>query len=434
MEDSSVDTFVCQCKDEFRSACYGAAKYEYENKQYCVLHLPSQEKENDFKQAAQNKLMQNDFMFAGVYFPRDYDFSLVTFRKEADFSAAIFSEEMRFSTTFSKEANFSGATFSEDADFSGVSFRGEADFSGATFNEDADFSYGFTMVTATFSKRADFREATFKESALFNTLKAFPSTALVFSRATIEKPERISFHTAVLRPSWFVDVDAQKFDFSNVEWFRLPDASESYTDQLKPLTLGNEIENLVELENEIYIVSRRMLLTDQPEESTSWSQDARTRSLRKLTQVCRRLMKHAEESSDYPTANEFHYWSMEAQRKEGLSRLGVIATLYWLLSGYGERPLRAFGVLVGLWLTFATAYLLLADSAPFWVFSASDVWQGTDYARQAVVYSLSALARLDPEPKPEELGWFQTLVTVEGILGPLQIALFILAVRRKVMR
>jgi len=145
-------------------------------------------------------------------------------------------------------------------------------------------------------------------------------------------------------------------------------------------------------------------------------------------------MNNAEENREYPTANEFHYWSMEAQRKEGWSRIGFVATLYWALSGYGERPRRAFWVLVGIWLVFAALYLLLADTAPFWVFSASDVWQGIDYARQAGVYSVTALARLNPEPKPEELGWFQTLVTLEGILGPLQIALFLLAVRRKVMR
>ena len=80
------------------------------------------------------------------------------------------------------------------------------------------------------------------------------------------------------------------------------------------------------------------------------------------------------------------------------------------------------------------SYFLLVASSPFWVFSASDVWQGIDYGRQAVVYSLSALARLNPRPQSAELNWFQTLVTVEGILGPLQIALFALAVRRKVMR
>jgi len=225
-----------------------------------------------------------------------------------------------------------------------------------------------------------------------------------------------------LRPSWFVDVDAQKFDFSDVEWFRIPDASEPNADQLKPLTLENEIELLVK------ISWRRNL---------SWSRQgppSRADSLRKLSKACTRLMINYEENRDYPTANEMHYWSMEAQRKEGWRRLGFIATLYWALSGYGERPLRAFGALVAIWLAFAALYFLLADAAPFWVFLASDVWQGIEYARQAVVYSLTALARLNPEPKPEELGWFQTLVTIEGILGPLQIALFLLAVRRKVMR
>jgi hypothetical protein len=53
---------------------------------------------------------------------------------------------------------------------------------------------------------------------------------------------------------------------------------------------------------------------------------------------------------------------------------------------------------------------------------------------QALVYSLGAVARLNPEPRPTEPGLFQFLVIVEGLLGPLQIALLALAVRCKVMR
>jgi hypothetical protein len=53
---------------------------------------------------------------------------------------------------------------------------------------------------------------------------------------------------------------------------------------------------------------------------------------------------------------------------------------------------------------------------------------------QAIVYSLGAVARLNPEPRPTEPGLFQFLVIVEGLLGPLQIALLALAVRRKVMQ
>ena len=108
-----------------------------------------------------------------------------------------------------------------------------------------------------------FTGATFKQSVRFHAIKAVPKTALVFSGTTIEKPERISFHRTYLRPSWFVDVDAQKFDFSDVQWFRIPDAavtsSLDNSDQLKPLTLENEIENLV------------VVVEGQPEDRTSWS-------------------------------------------------------------------------------------------------------------------------------------------------------------------
>jgi hypothetical protein len=52
---------------------------------------------------------------------------------------------------------------------------------------------------------------------------------------------------------------------------------------------------------------------------------------------------------------------------------------------------------------------------------------------QALVYSLGAVARLNPAPRPTEPGVFQFLVIVAGLLGPLQIALLALAVRRKVM-
>jgi hypothetical protein len=153
-------------------------------------------------------------------------------------------------------------------------------------------------------------------------------------------------------------------------------------------------------------------------------------------------MNNAEENRDYPTANEFHYWSMELLRKEGWRRLGLIGTLYWILSGYGERPRRAFLVLVVMWILFAIFYMvwghqdLQADFLQVAVhpLSDADIRQGIEHAWNALVYSLAAIARLNPEPKPSGPGLFQLLVTAEGLLGPLQIALLALAIRRKVMR
>jgi hypothetical protein len=168
-----------------------------------------------------------------------------------------------------------------------------------------------------------------------------------------------------------------------------------------------------------------------------------------LAQACRRLSANAEDNREYPLANELHYWSMDALRKgswsyfKGLTvrgmlkretwrdigqHFGLITTLYWALSGYGVRAARAFWALVVIWAAFATLYVLV-DPPEF-----KDFGQGIGYFWQAAVYSLLALARLNPEPGPEEPGLFQFLVGLEGILGPLQIALLALAIRRKVMR
>jgi hypothetical protein len=265
-----------------------------------------------------------------------------------------------------------------------------------------------------------------------------------------------------LRPGWFVNADVRKVDFTNVKWYGMPGGIEG--------TLVEEIDAL-------------------KARGVKW---AHTR----LAQACRRLSANAEDNREYPLANEFHYWSTDALRKESwddftpirknwlrverryglittlrwvwrvrsrrrLSRprgqFGLITTLYWALSGYGVRAGRAFGVLVIVWAVFAILYMLLGQrelrvfSPEVWwlpsilagfpafvpseldLFSVRSIGQGMRHIGQAMVYSLSTLARLNPEPKPHP-GLFQFLVTIEGILGPLQIALLALAIRVKVMR
>lgn len=313
MEDPSAGGFECQCDEEFRSACKDLTLYgEYEGKQYCVLHYPSEKKtaDTEFQEALQKKKQDKDFDFSGVYFPSTLtEFKDFEFKTPALFSGATFSGDASF------YGSFSGATFSDSASFYG------ATFSGASFDE------------ATFSGEAYFNGATFSERASFYDLKTLPETLLSLAGATIEKPERISFHTTYLRPSGFVDVDAQKFDFSDVEWFRLPSG--------EALTIEAEAK----------------VLADKGIEPPG--------NLRKLQKACRRLMNNSEDNRDYPTANKFHYWSMEAQRKEGWRRLGwglgLVTTLYWFLSGYGEKAGRAFSVLLGMWVLFADS------SRPGWI-------------------------------------------------------------------
>jgi hypothetical protein len=286
-----------------------------------------------------------------------------------------------------------------------------------------------------FEKMARFDGATFKEKVAFYDLVTGSNTVLDFRKTIIEKPERVYFHNTNLHPSWFVDVDSRKFDFANVSWYGLKGAPEG--------RLEDETKSLQNRK----IKSPHMM----------------------LAQACRRLSANAEENREYPLANEFHYWSMDALRiarwhylewlkrfieknwrristrfgliatllwiwrifrREPLrhtmpSRFGFIPTFYWALSGYGVRAGRAFLVLGGICVAFAVFYMLLGptkDLQNFWT---------------ALVYSMGAMVRLNPNPRPDpatDPGLFQFLVIAEGILGPLQIALLALAIRRKVMR
>ena len=231
----------------------------------------------------------------------------------------------------------------------------------------------------------------------------------------IEKPEQFTFNTVLLHPGWFINADVRKVDFTDVQWVGMPGGPEG--------TIEAEVKALEERE------------VDSPHTL--------------LSQACRRLSANAEDNREYSLAKKFHYWSMDADRKRewrffkdktwrdllkreywpDIARhFGLITTLYWALSGYGVRAARAFWMLAAIWAAFTILYVLV-DPSEF-----KDFGQGIAYRWQAAVYSLLALVRLNPEPRPEEPGVFQFLVGLEGILGPLQIALLALAIRRKVMR
>jgi hypothetical protein len=431
-----VAEFVCGVREknpDYLSACKNLP--EYRDTSYCVLHFPGEEKE-DFEQVKKDKLEQEDYDFRGTVFPEGTsDFSEFVFDGNADFTGATFVGEADFKdATFSAERTLFEARFSNKS----TSFAG-AEFSGAeTYFPQKTFFMGEVV----------FNLATFKQKASFwgsNANPVFGSGAWArFDHSRIEKPEQFTFNSVLLHPGWFINADVRKVDFTDVKWYGMPGGLEG--------TLDEELDVLIKRRRDI----------ESPHTL--------------LAQTCRRLSANAEENHEYPLANEFHYWSMDALRKKswdhllwirewisksGLrvarrcslattlrlvwsrirrrrqsrlrSRFGLINTLYWALSGYGVRAGRALGVLVTIAVVFAVLYMLVGNSS-LRVLPIVGIWQALADAGQALMYSLGVMVRLRPEPIPKEMGLFQILVTVEGILGPLQIALLALAIRRKVMR
>src|SRR3712207_5377585 len=117
-----MSDFICHVREgldeetrqDWRNACDGPPKYIHNQKRYCVLHFPSEEKEEDFKKVLKSKLAEMDHNFSGTVFTEG----------TSDFTGFKFDN-----------ANFAGATFVRRAIFTGAQFSGErTDFTGAQFS------------------------------------------------------------------------------------------------------------------------------------------------------------------------------------------------------------------------------------------------------------------------------------------------------------
>jgi hypothetical protein len=377
----ALTDFVCDRGEEFGFPCKSLPFYkEHAGKRYCVLHYPGTDKRVTFAEALKKKLDAGDFKFYGVWFPDAVSFQGVEFTTHADFS---------------------GATFSAAVDFDAAHFRGWATFRQTTFCAEADFSY------VTFSNRVDFTLAIFKDQVKFAEGKIWrtfgDNSRLTFAFARIEKPERLSFHTLPLRPHWFVNVDARKFEFVDVNW------------NWRNISIRDEIQAIG------YDVSAHRLLAI----------------------ACRNLAINAEENHRYEEASRFRYMAMEARRLEHLFSFAPwrLSWWYWLASGYGERVWRAFVVLIAVWLVAAALYTQVgfvrweprvSSEQEAWEARRDEVGQPLRWQR-ALTYSLGVMTLQKPEPRPATDA-AQAVVMLETILGPVQAALLALAIRRKFMR
>lgn len=143
-----------------------------------------------------------------------------------------------------------------------------------------------------------------------------------------------------------------------------------------------------------------------------------------LKEACQILKQKYQSMGDHVKAGDFHYSEMEMKRREykGLIRYLCPEFFYWLASGYGTGYIRAFLMLVALAFGFGWLYLSTSPDS-----FALDYWK-------AVRFSIQVITLQRPQT-PEAFGdtgqWFQL---AEAILGPLQIALFALALRMRLKR
>jgi hypothetical protein len=258
-----------------------------------------------------------------------------------------------------------------------------------------------------------------------------------------------------LRPYWFVIQDPREFEFVDVKWIgqlrrrfidieigklrkrdelERKEAADSRAKRLRELQLFGDQVAIEELKEEEVEAARI-------EASEFNERDARFYRL--LTLACRQLAVNAEENHRYDQASDFRFWSMELQRKEGWRArgrlpVGILHTLYRYLSGYGEEIGRAFLMLVAIYLLFAFVYTRVGfvhppSSVAETITTANNEVGQPQKPMKALAYSLAVSTLQRPDPRPlTTSAWFAVLA--ETILGPIQAALLILAVRRRFMR
>src|ERR1700754_1579011 len=293
--------FTCRWKP-LTSSCEGEPVFgEHEGQHYCVFHLPCEEKSAAFYKALHNKYVKQDFNFRGFWFPAKSNLSYFKFSRPVDFTQATFcTDAFFFEVVFTEDVSFEGTIFKAAAHFGEATFRGFANFASAKFGAKVDFS------ETSFGGHASFNGAVFEDHVVFSS-KPEPASiqtlSLSLQFARIEKPEHFSFHTLTLTPDCFVNVDARKFEFTNVEW---PERK-----------TRDEITNL------------------------RWSNVRAPH--RMLAIACRQLAVNAEENHRYEEASRFRYTAMDARRIEHWQGFDLrrLSWWYWFASGYGERIGRA---------------------------------------------------------------------------------------------
>jgi hypothetical protein len=296
----------------------------------------------------------------------------------------------------SEKPNFSGAqTLFGRIQFSGA----QTDCSGAQFSAAETIFYEARFS----SELSSFARASFKERVSFigrADNAVFGARSWVqFEHCRIDKPELLTFNTVLLRPGWFINVDVRKVDFTDVKWYGVTDGPR------------------VKVKEEIKALEKHGVGSPYT----------------RLAQACQRLATNAEENRNHLHASSFNYWAMDAQRKGQWASAFALWRLiwwYWALSGYGERTWRSAAWLVGILVGVALLYLLVGyvevDER-----SLSGIWQAFS---QAIVYSLGVMSRQAERLSGSESTLLRSLVLIEGIFGPLQVALLALALRRRFMR
>jgi uncharacterized protein YjbI with pentapeptide repeats len=272
--------------------------------------------------------------FAGSTFNACADFSRGTFREDANFDNVKFVKQALFiGRTFRAKTTFHDAKFAADADFKRTTFEDDVHFSNVTFEQDVNFDYAFLNKRASFSRAAfrdgTFVDTTFEEDVSFSgatvhggqlTVKGPPSLhptggcfsgshACLFTGLKVGKDASVVFDNTNLSRANFFDTSLENVRFADVKWY-CPARSESW-------------------------IKRGWALWDEFNEDNQRLDKDR---YERVAETYRQLVLNYDRKRHYDGAEQFHIGEMEVLRK----KRGAGAK--WRLSGWVRRCCNGYAI------------------------------------------------------------------------------------------
>jgi hypothetical protein len=348
-------------------------------------------------------------LFEAATFTREAWFESATFTGEAGFGSATFSDTAWFdSATFTGEARFEATAFMGEARFEAAAFLGQARFEAAEFAGEARFD------SAVFERAASVGPLVCAGRAVFSGATfGGPVTLAIAARSLVCRRTRWSSTASLQLRYATVDFGHAVFEYplsiaAEADPFALPDGRVvdevplaggagpgvrigtlrgvdaahlvlADVDLSRCLLTGTVHLDQLRLEGTcsfaevpphrrwrpVRFTARRTLAEEQHwrarhrssvrgwDVSVLGAQDVRPAS---LAPVYRQLRKSFEDSKNEPGAADFYYGEMEMRRHDPQTPRAErgLLNVYWALSGYGLRALRAVS-----WLALATVTTLV---------------------------------------------------------------------------
>lgn len=324
-------------------------------------------------------------------------FRSVVFHAGAAFRATVLSNDGKAYSLDLADARLDGETL-----FSGLEMSGVADFDRMEVGGNLRFQGPFYVPH-------DYNQGRSRVQV---------APRIKFESVVLRSGARVRFDTIDLSRTTFLGSNARAIEFHNVTWPRR--------------ALGLEVPLKVAGK----FAARNAMLRFLSHQTTWDEWEYRDRD--DARRVFRDLKARLEDQRDYADAGDLYYSEMESRRRGASWYQKTLLWLYWMFCGYGEKPLRAAGMFLCIWIMLAaglTRTQFTFDSSASWRDAVCTKTGCRPSFSETTGQSIRDLTLQQRNGYMQPFSpWSHRLGLLGNALGPIQLGLFFLAMRRRFRR